>query len=82
MEQSDTEASISSAPELVAEKDLKCGTQGCPSKDTIWKSSARLEEHRLVKKTGPTRIGLARSFIVLSSVFRTKSFDFGSLVLR
>ena len=47
-EPSDGEGSISSTPELDVEKDLKCGTQGCPSKDTVWKSSTRLEEHRLV----------------------------------
>jgi hypothetical protein len=47
-ELSDAE-STSSALGLDVEEDLKCGTIGCPSKETVWKSKARLEEHRLVK---------------------------------
>ena len=28
--------------------DRKCGVQGCPSKETVWRSALRLEEHRSV----------------------------------
>ena len=45
-ELSDAESTTSSLG-LDIEEDLKCGTVGCPSKETVWKSKTRLEEHRL-----------------------------------
>ena len=39
-----------SSDEDMVDVELKCGVQGCISKDTVWRSATRLAEHRLVLK--------------------------------
>ena len=37
----------SSDSEVASDQGLVCGTQGCPQKNTVWKTQERLQQHRL-----------------------------------